>query len=508
MLYIKTILNQDKEKEFAFQFGPSFDFFHSDCEPRDGDEREIPLTLEFQSSSAELLSFNGKKVETTVIYNPNKRELRVRAQFRSFLYNELNANIGDILVFKRKETTDSVRHDFFPNIQFDLIKQTSPSFDIYKKLLIDSASVAISSSYTCVVSDNTIEDKVKSADDINSFNVIYYGAPGSGKSYLVKEFLKQHSNKTFITTFHPEYDYNNFVGAYKPISDVNGIIDYKFVPQIFIKAYIYAWQHRDENVFLDIEEINRGNCALIFGSIFQLLDRKDDGYSSYSIDIDEDAAQYIKSQLQSYPEYKSVICQRTDTTEDSFEYSKIMLPSNLYIYATMNTSDQSLFPMDSAFKRRWDWIYVPIQYDKIQDVKISINSDLYSWADFLRVINKKILKITQSEDKQLGTYFVKVTNNLISLEKFRDKVLFYLWNDIYKDEVGSADNIFRTDTEEFSFSDLFESAKSANLIKSMLDQLGLQCSNSSNTVIDSISNLGESSLNPLESDDFIEKTTN
>lgn len=84
MLYIKTILNQDKDKEFAFQFGPSFDFFHSDCEPRDGDEREIPLTLEFQSSSAELLSFNGKKVETTVIYNPNKRELRVRAQFRYF----------------------------------------------------------------------------------------------------------------------------------------------------------------------------------------------------------------------------------------------------------------------------------------------------------------------------------------------------------------------------------------------------------------------------------------
>ena len=206
-------------------------------------------------------------------------------------------------------------------------------------------------------------------------------------------------------------------------------ITYEFVPQSFTKAYIRAWQ-TEEPVYLVIEEINRGNCAQIFGDLFQLLDRKN-GVSEYPIKADNDLALYIAEKLSDST--------RTDIPKLIKNGEELMLPSNLYIWATMNTSDQSLFPIDSAFKRRWEWKYVPIAqgYDKetgaLLDWNIKIGNKTYNWWKFLQAINQHIGDITHSEDKKLGYFFCKAENDIISAETFVGKVLFYLWNDVYKD---------------------------------------------------------------------------
>lgn len=222
-------------------------------------------------------------------------------------------------------------------------------------------------------------------------------------------------------------------------------IVYQFVPQAFTKAYVEAWTTEDD-VYLVIEEINRGNCAQIFGDLFQLLDRKD-GISEYPIDADSDLADYIEGVLKESP--------RTDIPENVKNGSKLMLPSNLYIWATMNTSDQSLFPIDSAFKRRWDWTYIPIKQQD-QGYRIKIDSATYDWWGFLEKINQVIGDTTSSEDKKLGYFFVKAEDNEIGAYKFVSKVLFYLWNDVFKN-YGFDNAIFsKGEKKKFAFSDFFK----------------------------------------------------
>ena len=235
-------------------------------------------------------------------------------------------------------------------------------------------------------------------------------------------------------------------------------ISYEFCPQAFTKAYVKAWQNPGEPVYLIIEEINRGNCAQIFGDLFQLLDRKD-GVSEYPIDADNDLKDYLEKEL--------------GVGHDGIANGKLRLPSNLNILATMNTSDQSLFPMDSAFKRRWDWECVPVDYENVDSAKFVINIDGkdYLWHDFLKNVNARIKKATDSEDKQMGNFFI--TGN-VTENQFVNKVMFYLWNDICKEEFGSLNNFFRnyidekkSETEEFSFNDLFTSDKKKLLSKFM-----------------------------------------
>jgi hypothetical protein len=292
-------------------------------------------------------------------------------------------------------------------------------------------------------------------EKIMSQNQIFFGAPGTGKSHKIdydlfkdengnpvgKGIKEVSENRKFRTTFHPDYDYAQFVGAYKPKKEGNGIT-YSFVPQVFAKAYAAAWRlqlsdETNKNVFLVIEEINRGNCAQIFGDIFQLLDRDDDGFSQYSIDADCDFVEWLeideKGLKSVWDKYKEVVGE-----------GKLKLPPNLNILATMNTSDQSLFPMDSAFKRRFDWEYIPIKYEKDDDCgedwsadkfEIVIDNSKYIWLDFLKKVNDDVYKSTRSEDKQMGEFFVKPKrDNLISFDDFRSKVLFYLWDAVYKDE--------------------------------------------------------------------------
>lgn len=291
---------------------------------------------------------------------------------------------------------------------------------------------------------------------------IFFGTPGSGKSFKVKkevnkilgEMSEENKEKhVFRTTFHPDSDYASFVGCYKPIEN-DSKITYSFVPQTFTNAYVAAWNDLDSPYFLIIEEINRGNCAQIFGDLFQLLDRKG-GYSEYKIKADNDLHKYLEEHL---------------TNEDGIKNGELCLPPNLYIWATMNTSDQSLFPMDSAFKRRWSWEYVPIEYDNEDSSKFTITIDgkPYSWPIFLKKINEEIKKKTSSEDKQMGNFFIKQS---IDEKEFKDKVMFYIWSEVGKENYNTPEAVFKNkDDKEFSFNQLY-GKNSTELLKGFLEYL-------------------------------------
>ncbi len=328
-----------------------------------------------------------------------------------------------------------------------------------------------------------------------SLQKIYFGNPGSGKSYKVETETK--GKKVFRTTFHPDSDYSTFVGTYKPESD-GDTIRYAFVPQTFTNAYIEAYKDIDTPVYLIIEEINRGNCAQIFGDLFQLLDRGSDGYSEYSINADKDLHDYIRRELTTH---KGI---DPNTDPEGIEDGKLRLPPNLHILATMNTSDQSLFPMDSAFKRRWDWEYVPIQYEGAtsDSFTITLSGKQFRWIDFLKAVNDRIRRVTESEDKQLGNYFIKSN---IDEKEFKSKVMFYLWSEVCKDEYLTEQNFMRSMTknsieklnsekptdeffrahiseyevEEFSFNDLF-SEKGSDLLLGFMYSMNVLPTQSNN----------------------------
>ena len=329
-----------------------------------------------------------------------------------------------------------------------------------------------------------------------SLQQIYYGAPGTGKSHSINEQTEGES--VIRTTFHPDSDYSTFVGAYKPttkqitLRDMSGHpikedgvvlkedrIVYEFVDQAFLQAYVKAWEFYAENEadpkkqFLVIEEINRGNCAQIFGDLFQLLDRNEWGFSDYPINADKDMKKQLKKAFTGLEikdkqsingHYKG-----RDVVKEVLEGDILLLPSNLYIWATMNTSDQSLFPIDSAFKRRWDWQYMPIAQGRDEAGKelawtIDVNGSKYSWWSFLEKINAQIGEATQSEDKKLGFFFCKAKDGVITPETFVGKVVFYLWNDVFKD-YGFEGSIFKDkDGTELSFNKFYAADLKGNAV--------------------------------------------
>ncbi len=305
----------------------------------------------------------------------------------------------------------------------------------------------------------------KDSESKYSLQQIFYGAPGTGKSHIIKEQTKDED--VIRTTFHPDSDYSTFVGTYKPTTEFAPVlaiigdkavetgreekrISYEFVCQAFLQAYVAAWKKMAEakqevapkKQFLVIEEINRGNCAQIFGDLFQLLDRNDYGYSDYPIKADADMQKQLKRLFEGVEienaESINALYDGRDIVQEMLSGEVLLLPNNLYIWATMNTSDQSLFPIDSAFKRRWDWQYMPISEGRdkngqSKNWKIEADTQMYSWWSFIQKINDEIYDKTNSEDKKLGYYFCKSINGVIRVETFVSKVLFYLWNDVFKD---------------------------------------------------------------------------
>ena len=378
-----------------------------------------------------------------------------------------------------------------------------------------------------------------------------------------KEIQNTSNALVFRTTFHPDSDYSTFVGAYKPtmksadrlysadelidkLSEIktlghtypchkfaakywyslkglsaadikrivvacdfpesmtvevgkgiaigeemakhvqNDKIVYSFVPQAFLKAYVAAWQNPEQPVFLVIEEINRGNCAQIFGDIFQLLDRKD-GVSEYPIKADQDIRDYLAKEFAGY-----------DLEANILSGEELVLPANLHIWATMNTSDQSLFPIDSAFKRRWDWKYMPI-HDAGENWTIALSDVEYDWWEFVEKINNVIGNMTSSEDKKLGYFFCKACNGKINAETFVNKVVFYLWNDVFKDYELS-DKAFQDGEGKLTFNKFYTPSGDANeaTIKTLMENLGVSTSDLISEIDEEAVNLSKDDLSALQ----------
>lgn len=338
---------------------------------------------------------------------------------------------------------------------------------------------------------------------------IYYGAPGTGKSKTIKDLTFGES--VIRTTFHPDSDYASFVGTYKPITEEVDLRDcygkkvidddtkevvkeeriaYKFIPQAFLEAYVKAWKKlgSSKKQYLIIEEINRGNCAQIFGDLFQLLDRNEYGFSDYPIVADKDMQKYLEKIFAGWEiTNKDEINQlygEANMVNLIMKGERLVLPSNLYIWATMNTSDQSLFPIDSAFKRRWDWKYVPIREGRDKETNAPLNwyintgDKQYKWWSFISKVNELIGSLTNSEDKKLGNFFCKAKDGEIDADLFVSKVIFYLWNDVFKD-YGFDDKDFQDEEGKILSFDRFYEDKNGTTnvdiasVKQFLENLGV-----------------------------------
>lgn len=338
---------------------------------------------------------------------------------------------------------------------------------------------------------------------------IYYGAPGTGKSKTIKDLTFGES--VIRTTFHPDSDYASFVGTYKPITEEVDLRDcygkkvidddtkevvkeeriaYQFIPQAFLEAYVKAWKKlgSSKKQYLIIEEINRGNCAQIFGDLFQLLDRNEYGFSDYPIVADKDMQKYLEKIFAGWEiTNKDEINQlygEANMVNLIMKGERLVLPSNLYIWATMNTSDQSLFPIDSAFKRRWDWKYVPIREGRDKETNAPLNwyintgDKQYKWWSFISKVNELIGSLTNSEDKKLGYFFCKAKDGEIDADLFVSKVIFYLWNDVFKD-YGFDDKDFQDEEGKILSFDRFYEDKNGKtnvdiaIVEQFLENLGV-----------------------------------
>ena len=261
---------------------------------------------------------------------------------------------------------------------------------------------------------------------------IYYGAPGTGKSHKLKNDandLKNFNNsktpnKKVRITFHPSYSYSNFVGSYKPKTEGDKTV-FKFVPGPLINILIEAYEKPDKNYLLIIEEINRANVSEVFGDFFQLIERDENGRSQYDISASGDLEDYLEK-----------------NKKGSLNPDELCFPKNLYIWATMNSSDQGTFPLDTAFKRRWDFEYIGIDDNEKEAenirFKLSEGDEEINWNKFRKFINGKLLEInsTINEDKLLGPFFIggNLENNdpEDNTEIIKNKVVPYLYEDVLK----------------------------------------------------------------------------
>ena len=419
----------------------------------------------------------ASKVKANIRWNQYERQLREMMtvlQYASSIFK----NRAGILSFVMPTSTDDIAfiHEV---ISYNRIWYPSniEDFNLSNKEYISYMDTAKTPYYVIELNKSHKPD-IKTVEE--SLQQIYFG-----KSHEIKKNIGTH--KSFRITFHPDTDYSSFVGAYKPTSvevpmlttlgekaipvkDMEGNpltenkIIYTYVKQAFLNAYIEAWKEQanetPQPVYLVIEEINRGNCAQIFGDIFQLLDRNTNGFSDYAIVPDADLSRHVKKDLE-----KLVIANKEainaiyeeceeDMVDKVVNGKVLLLPNNLYIWATMNTSDQSLFPIDSAFKRRWDWKYIKIA-DAHKNWQIKVGTKTYDWWQFVQAINYFVFDATQSEDKNLGYFFAKAKDSIINAETFVSKVIFYLYTDVFKDYGFSGDIFKGANDDEMTFQSFY-----------------------------------------------------
>ena len=460
--------------------------------PRKFDQSAIHFIIEYSSKFVidqlalldALFKENGKSVDTiTQVWNARKNVIQKNGKVDNRFY--FNGLMQDVVYLdstgKERKAKFTVRNYMAGEYSELHIKKADDGiFDIEIK--------NVTTPYNDGKEDDIEEISCKNSCLI-PLQQIFYGAPGTGKSFKIKRETKNQSK--IRTTFHPDSDYSTFVGCYKPTMnedvkyDKEGNeksctkqIEYAFVAQAFLKAYVKAWKFycsaedgTAKAQYLIIEEINRGNCAQIFGDLFQLLDRNEDGYSTYPIVADTDIQKFLSKEFEkvNVPDSLNTIYDDYDgnVAEDIKNGTVLALPNNFYIWATMNTSDQSLFPIDSAFKRRWDWKYMPIDTKK-ENWNIEVDGKKYSWTVFLEKVNEQIFEVTKSEDKKLGFYFCRANNNVVGAEKFVSKVIFYLYNDVFKD-YGYDRKMFKDENgKAIQFHEYFQSNGDINEQKAAL----------------------------------------
>lgn len=495
MIYIQRVRSNDIGEDYGKQveLGKVFMSHHN------WETGEISVVLTFRALSKSQMNLNGTKIKTSFKVRGDERGGdRIGVDCKEY------ANQDRICVLKQFLTEKlhlNPGEDYFI---LEDVGNDGRSFNLYGVHSSEIPATVLLDKFKGQVVDMDEPQETETAKNAQPLQVIYYGAPGTGKSFTIDDMTDD--KNSVRTTFHPDSDHASFVGAYKPTMEDVPIsatyqtkegsygeyltktekhpgterkIVYKYVPQAFLKAYVAAWSNLDTPYFLIIEEINRGNCAQIFGDLFQLLDRNNAASSSYAIHADEDITQFLSSDSKGFAslsdEQKDAIRTfelhkdngKTQAVgQDILNGKLLLLPPNLYIWATMNTSDQSLFPIDSAFKRRWNWKYMPIEYHPLDkktqqpiDWKFKVGDNLYSWGEFLGKINPEIYTLTESSDKQMGYFFAKADNTtgIISEDVFLNKVLFYLWTDVFKDfDVSSELFKNKKANRSFRFTDFFE----------------------------------------------------
>ncbi|WP_083848964.1 McrB family protein [Catellicoccus marimammalium] len=413
-----------------------------------GEEKDIVLNLFVEKDNTFIESITN----VWIFPKKDKDQLglsKIKKDGKDFLELRNQANIGDVLFF----------FNYKNNLYVILLKSDKDSDTIFK---IMGNSKTYSKYLTFDSNQNT------SIDDNIGSNLIFYGAPGTGKSYGIQKYIQD----VFRTTFHPEYGYSDFVGQIMPTVNEEGQLEYIFNPGSFTQAIVYAYRHPDEPVFLILEEMSRANCASVFGDIFQLLDRNGQGESEYPINHLQ-LSNYLQRELgKSHPWNKY--------------QSKIYIPGNLYLIGTMNTSDQNVFVMDTAFKRRFLMKYVPTTIDSNKN-QFSLpysDTETMEWNDFVKTVNDYIVDdkgLQLSEDKQLGQFFMKnydakdamtidplleeskvlyTIKDSKNFETYKDKVLYYLYHDVEKASYHTEKRLFNENIK--SFGDLYQKATAKN----------------------------------------------
>mgnify|MGYP004455983595 CR=1 FL=1 len=337
-----------------------------------------------------------------------------------------------------------IPNNYIPSKQFERIQNNLGTFiSVIKKeslldylekydnrpYLLDSEMVYVDDMNDVInISENNYERHRVN----NGRNVLFYGVPGVGKSYEIDKMIDQDRSERVV--FHPDYTYSDFVGQILP-RVVNDKLKYVFEPGPFTKMLKKAIENPDNMYFLVIEEINRGNAPAIFGDIFQLLDRNEDGSGKYHISNYDIAT----------------------TVYGDVSYN-ISIPSNLTILATMNTSDQNVFTLDTAFQRRWEMHLIKNDVKNAVHARKAIEGSEVSWGNFAAITNEEIIRFSEetgsSEDKRLGAYFARL--NELSKDKFPEKVLKYLWDDAFKmdryvyfnESMHSLDNVIEVFRDE------------------------------------------------------------
>lgn len=526
MIYIRKLFTQDLRdgKQIAFPKEPSYDFFKFDYQNNEAD-RNIEFT--FETNNEKYIAFKGKKIQTR-LYAAGS-ESRIDGELKAFIRDDLKIEIDDLLIIQSDgknnnkfkfnvilkddevyplymKIINSANHSLIEDKGVELPPQVidkphnriifgAPGTGKSHKLLKESelyfiadeeisarelitneihnqpAGVTQDEWVTSIgfkYSDYIYENYLRNSSQeklVEDFKLLPEGQPTTKRKeqlvagVKVARRLNIHftamNNSTFFerVTFHPNYSYAQFVGAYKPITkfgEDKEEIAYEYVPGPFIRTFIKA-KKTSQNVLLLIEEINRANVAAVFGDVFQLLDRKLDGTSEYPITTSDDLRKFLAK-----PE---------NLGGSPKDYETISIPSNMYIWATMNSADQGVFPMDTAFKRRWEFEYIGINENEKEVEKYSIPickdgkiSQTVNWNELRKAVNNKLITLGINEDKLLGPFFLSKTvldsalNKGIGFVKlFESKVLMYLFEDAAK---MKAKQLFNVDEKKFIYSEV------------------------------------------------------